>query len=161
MLDEFSSTLDCADVTFIPNGFLDELHQQSTIGRTRVGGIDINRTRARTAMRAVVALSAKPDGFSAADLVAKVHTTIGDTNYTVRQAAYDLPKLRGHHLILKPGRGRRYHVPADAAVPCAPCSPCATTSSRRSSPGSGHPDQAGHQRPSPSSTATTNIYAPR
>ena len=115
MLDEFCTTLDCADVSFIPDGVLDDLHQPSTIGRTRVGGIDINRERARTTMRAVVALAAQPDGFTAADLVAKVNTITGRNEYTIRQAAYDLRKLRGHHLINKPGRGRRYHVP-DTAV---------------------------------------------
>ena len=41
----------------------------------------------------------------------------GDS-YTERgegQAAYDLRKLRGHDLVVKPGRGRRYHVPTHAA----------------------------------------------
>jgi hypothetical protein len=33
-----------------------------------------------------------------------------DTDYTVRQAAYDLRKLRGKHLVDKPGRTRRYLV---------------------------------------------------
>jgi hypothetical protein len=35
--------------------------------------------------------------------------------YTIRQAAYDLRKLRGMNLIGKPGRTRRYHVPPQAA----------------------------------------------
>ena len=35
--------------------------------------------------------------------------------YTIRQAAYDLRKLRGKQLIGKPARTRRYHVPPDAA----------------------------------------------
>jgi hypothetical protein len=115
MLDEFCTVLDCADITFIPDGTLDELHQPSVIGNTRVGGIDINKARARTTMRAVTALAAKPDGFTVADLTAKVHTVTGNDDYTTRQAAYDLRKLRGHDLIDKPGRGRRYHVPPDAA----------------------------------------------
>jgi hypothetical protein len=34
----------------------------------------------------------------------------GQTGYTVRQAAYDLRKLRGKHLVDKPARTRRYHV---------------------------------------------------
>ena len=37
------------------------------------------------------------------------------TGYSVRQAAYDLRKLRGKHLVDKPGRTRRYHVPPLAA----------------------------------------------
>jgi hypothetical protein len=35
--------------------------------------------------------------------------------YTVRQATYDLRKLRGKQLVVKPGRTRRCHVPAYAA----------------------------------------------
>jgi hypothetical protein len=35
--------------------------------------------------------------------------------YSVRQGAYDLRKLRGKQLVIKPGRTRRYHVPGLAA----------------------------------------------
>lgn len=115
MLDEFCTTLDCADVSFIPDDVLDTLHQPTTIGNTRVGGIDINRDRTRAVLRAVVALAAKPDSFTATDLVSRVHAITGINTYTTRQGAYDLRKLRGHHLIDKPGRGHRYHVPATAA----------------------------------------------
>ena len=38
-----------------------------------------------------------------------------DADYTIRQGAYDLRKLRGKQLIDKPGRSRRYHTPAPAA----------------------------------------------
>ena len=38
----------------------------------------------------------------------------GRTDYTIRQAAYDLRKLRGKQLIDKPGRTRRYQVPPNA-----------------------------------------------
>ena len=56
-------------------------------------------------------------GFTVADLAAKVHTMTGqtDTYYTTRQAAYDLRKLRGKHLVDKPGHTRRYHIPDLAA----------------------------------------------
>jgi hypothetical protein len=36
-------------------------------------------------------------------------------DYSVRQGAYDLRKLRGNQLVIKPGRTRRYHVPEVAA----------------------------------------------
>ncbi len=39
----------------------------------------------------------------------------GQVGYTIRQAAYDLRKLRGKNLAVKPGRTRRYHIPPDAA----------------------------------------------
>jgi len=39
----------------------------------------------------------------------------GQSGYTIRQAAYDLRKLRGKDLLVKPGRSRRYQVPPQAA----------------------------------------------
>ncbi|HMG29808.1 MAG TPA: hypothetical protein VK585_06790 [Jiangellaceae bacterium] len=58
-----------------------------------------------------------PDGFTVADLAAKVRSLTGQTelDYTVRQAAYDLRKLRGKQLVVKSGRTRRYQVPGEAA----------------------------------------------
>jgi hypothetical protein len=46
-----------------------------------------------------------------------VQSMTGQTEigYTIRQAAYDLRKLRGKDLIAKPGRSRRYLVPPTAA----------------------------------------------
>jgi len=38
-----------------------------------------------------------------------------EADYTSRQAAYDLRKLRGKTLVVKRGRSRRYEVPPDAA----------------------------------------------
>ena len=37
------------------------------------------------------------------------------TDYSTRHASYDLRKIRGKHLVDKPGRTRRYHAPPDAA----------------------------------------------
>ena len=42
-------------------------------------------------------------------------TGVDDCDYTVRQAAYDLRKLRGKQLVDKPARTRRYRVPPLAA----------------------------------------------
>ncbi len=39
----------------------------------------------------------------------------GQGGYTSRQAAYDLRKLRGKGLAVKPARTRRYHIPPRAA----------------------------------------------
>jgi hypothetical protein len=115
MLERFCTTLDCVDVAFVPDGILDDLARPSVIGATRVGGIDLNKPRTRTTLAAVVALAAAPDGFSVAELTAKVHAISANTDYTIRQAAYDLRKLRGHDLVTKPGRHRRYQVPPQAA----------------------------------------------
>ena len=117
MVDRFTGMLDCVDVGFLPDGVLDELPLPSQIGATRVGGVDVNKTRIRAALAAVLALTVAPDGFTAGQLAAKVQTMTGqtDSEYSTRQAAYDLRKLRGKQLAVKPGRTRRYHVPPEAA----------------------------------------------
>ena len=71
----------------------------------------------RDALRAALALAPAPHGFTVGDFAAKVHAKTGtsDADYTIRQAAYDLRKLRGKQLVDKPGRTRRYRVAALAA----------------------------------------------
>jgi hypothetical protein len=117
MVDGFTTTLDCVDVAFLPDRTLDELPTPSRIGATRVGGVDVNKPRIRAALAAVLALAVAPDGFTVAQFTAKVHAMgrPAATGYTLRQGAYDLRKLRGKQLVVKPGRSRRYHVPPDAA----------------------------------------------
>jgi hypothetical protein len=117
MVDRFTTMLDCVDVSFLPDGILDQLPVPSQIGATRIGGIDLNTPRMRAALAAVLALAIAPGGFTVAELAAKVRALTGqdDDCYTVRQAAYDLRKLRGKHLVVKPGRTRRYQVPAQSA----------------------------------------------
>jgi len=115
MVERFTTALDCVDVGFLPDGTLDELPLPTRIGATRIGGVDLNKPRIRSTLAAVLALSAAPDGFTVTDLTTKVHAITGQTGYTTRQAAYDLRKLRGKELITKPGRSRRYQVPAPAA----------------------------------------------
>ena len=64
----------------------------------------------------MLALAPAPDGFTVADLAAQgVRDDRADAGYTIRQAAYDLRKLRGKNLVIKPRRTRRYQVPPDAA----------------------------------------------
>ena len=115
MLDRFTSLLDCVDVAFLPGEILDELPRSSRLGASRVGGIDFNQARVRAVLAAVVALAAAPRGFTVADLTEKVHSMTGETDYRVRQAAYDLRKLRAKGLVEKPERSRRYVVAPDAA----------------------------------------------
>jgi len=110
MVDRFCTTLDCVDHTFIADDLLDRLPTPAQIGATRVGGVDLNKPRIRAALSAVLALSPACDGFTVAELTAKVQAMTGHTGYTIRQAAYDLRKLRGKDLIAKPGRTRRYHL---------------------------------------------------
>jgi hypothetical protein len=115
MADLFATTLDCADISFIADGTLDELPLPARIGATRTGGIDLNKPRIRAALAGTLALAAAPHGFTVAELTARVRSMSGQGGYTSRQAAYDLRKLRGKGLAVKPARTRRYHIPPDAA----------------------------------------------
>jgi hypothetical protein len=68
----------------------------------------------------VLALGPVPAGFSVAQLAAKVQSMTGQStaNYSTRQAAYDMKRLRGKTLITKVGASRRYQVqpPAMRAI---------------------------------------------
>ena len=77
--------------------------------------MDLNKPRIRAALSAALALAAAPRGFTVAEFTARVQAMNGHATCTTRQAAYDLRKLRGKNLIIKPGRSRRYHTPAPAA----------------------------------------------
>jgi hypothetical protein len=111
MLERFMTALDCVDATFISDQTLDQLPLPAQVGKTRVGGVDINKPRTRTVLAAVLALACSPSGFTVTELAAKAGAMTGQTpsDYTVRQAAYD-QKLRGKGLITKLGRARRYQV---------------------------------------------------
>jgi hypothetical protein len=115
MAGRFATTLDCADISFLPDGSLDELPLPSRLGATRTGGIDLNKPRIRAALAAALALAAAPHGFTVAEFTAKAQHLNTHVGYTIRQGAYDLRKLRGKGLAVKPGRTRRYHIPAEAA----------------------------------------------
>ncbi len=65
----------------------------------------------------VAALSTAPDGSVVAELAARVHSMTGQAEYTVRQAAYDLRKLRSRGLAVKVGRSRRYRGPSRRPPP--------------------------------------------
>ena len=71
----------------------------------------------RSALAAVLALTAAPNGFTVTGFAEQVRVMTGQntSEYSTRHASYDLRKIRGEHLVEKPGRGRRYHVPPDAA----------------------------------------------
>ena len=114
MCERFCTTLDCVDVSFIPGDTLDQLPLPSQLGSTRVAGIDLNKPRMRAVLAAVAALSPAPGGFTVADLAARVQAMSGQAGYTTRQAAYDVRKLRGKDLVVKPGRTRHYQVPPPA-----------------------------------------------
>ena len=115
MAGRFATTLDCADISFLADGTLDQLPLPSQLGATRVGGIDLNKPRIRATLAAALALAAAPRGFTVAEHAAKVQQLDRHAGYTARQATYDLRKLRGKGLAVKPARTRRYHIPPEQA----------------------------------------------
>jgi hypothetical protein len=106
ILNRFLNALHCMDVAAISEDSLDHWLNPSQVGRTRVGGVNINQPRMQAVLAAVITLAAAPHGFRCADLANKVNSTLED--YTPRQAAYDLKKLRGKSLVHKIDNSRRY-----------------------------------------------------
>jgi len=98
MVDRFVEVLDCLDTTFVDAGLLDRLPRPGRLGAVRVGGIDINRPRARAVMQALLALSPNPAGFTSSELATKVARLLKDERYSPSRAAYDLRKFRSKGL---------------------------------------------------------------
>ena len=115
VLERFLNILHCVDHAFIADDTLDNLHTASQVGKSRVGGIDLNKLRLRAVVEAVIALATLPNGFTVSDLTAKVRNILNAVpqQYTPRQAAYDLKKFRGKNFIRKVDRSRRYVVSLD------------------------------------------------
>lgn len=109
MVERFLEVLRCTGAAWISDGTLEGLAQPSQVGKTRIGGIDINQRRARAVMAAVLALSLAPQGFSASEVAAQVRQTLG-LDYQPRQAAYDLKKLRGKEWVSQLAGSRRYRA---------------------------------------------------
>lgn len=116
ILERFLRALRCVDAAWISDRTLESLPTPSVVGRTRIGGVDINKPRARAAMEAVIALSPSPRGFTAARHAEMVREIMGKggATYSSRQSAYDLKKLRGKGLVRKTSpRGRHYEPTPD------------------------------------------------
>ena len=112
MVDRFLNTLQSMDTRFLSDDTLEQLPQPSHVGKTRVGGIDFNRPRARRVTEALLALVASPHGFTASQLASKVHSLSGqsESEYGPRRAAYDLKKFRAKAMVRKIDSTRRYEV---------------------------------------------------
>jgi hypothetical protein len=114
ILGRFLEAVRCVDRCFISDETLDQLPAPAYVGRTKVGGIDFNKTRTRRVTGAVLALSTSPRGFTASQVAARVQalTDDGQSDYHSRHAAYDLKKLRAKGLIHRLGNTRRYEATA-------------------------------------------------
>lgn len=116
ILQQFLSNLYYMDATFVSDETLDQLPTPSQIGKTRVGGIDLNKPRTRAVLSAMLSLACCPDGFTAGHLADRVRSTsrMADSNYDVRRAAYDIRKFRGKGLVSKLPNSHRYAIPQQA-----------------------------------------------
>ncbi len=110
ILTRFLDQLHCLNAAFIADDTLDSLPQPAFVGSSRVAGFDLNKPRIRAVLEAVVSLASLPNGFSAAQLAARVRDLLHLPTdlYSSRQAAYDLKKLRGKQWVHKIGKSRRY-----------------------------------------------------
>jgi hypothetical protein len=72
ILERFMDALSCIDQCFIGDRLLGQLPAPSQIGKTKVGGIDLNIARMRGVIEAVIALSPSPCGFTASELASQV-----------------------------------------------------------------------------------------
>ena len=110
ILKRFMEALSCIDQCFIADDLLERLPAATQVGKTKVGGIDLNKPRMRLVVQAVIALSASPDGFTASELADRVRALgkHSQSHYGPCRAAYDLKKLRGKHIVRRIGRTRRY-----------------------------------------------------
>ena len=110
ILERFMDALSCIDQCFIADRLLEQLPAPSQIGKTKVGGIDLNKPRMRWVIEALIVLSPSPGGFTASELARQVRalSTQSESDYGPRRAAYDLKKLRGKKIVRRIGQTRRY-----------------------------------------------------
>jgi len=116
IVQRFLDSLSCMDQCFISDGKWEELPDPGMVGKTLVGGIDVNRTRMHRVMRALLALAASPSGFTASRLAAHVvgQTALTKYAYHSRQASYDLKKFRAKGFVVRIGNSHRYEVRPEA-----------------------------------------------
>jgi DNA-binding transcriptional ArsR family regulator len=110
VLRRFMDALSCIDQCFIADRLLEQLPAPSQVGKTKVGGIDLNKSRMRRVIEAVIALSSLPSGFTASELARHVRALgkQSESEYAPRRAAYDLKKLRGKNIVRRIGKTHRY-----------------------------------------------------
>src|SRR5260221_4991016 len=158
--DRFATILDCADISFIAEGFLDQLPLPSRLGSTRTGGIDLNKPRIRAALAAALALAAAPRGFTVAEFTAKTRQLGKNAGYTIRQGAYDLRKLAARASQSSQAQPAATTPRPRRPALSPPCSPSATRASPRSSQARAARAADASPRTGPPSTVTTRPGVP-
>ena len=112
ILERFLSVVESVDVSLIASDILQNWKCPTQVGAVRVGGIDVHQKRIRSVMKALISLSATPDGFTASQLAMKVTEILGNS-YSARQASYDLKKFRGKQLVSRIKNSHRYQTHTD------------------------------------------------
>jgi hypothetical protein len=112
MVVAFLGVVQAAHLSFVDGRQLDALAAPSVRGVRRRAGVDLQKPRMRAVAEAVIALGAKPEGFTGADLCERVRAQKGRSlsSYRERKAAYDLHKLRAKSLVERIAKTRRYRV---------------------------------------------------
>jgi hypothetical protein len=110
MVSDFLNVICAAHISYLDNGMLDTISQPTQRGTRRLAGIDLQKPRMRTVCEAALALSATPIGFNARELAYKTGELMGNAEYTARQAAYDMNKLRGKSVVVPIKKSRRYRL---------------------------------------------------
>ena len=92
VLERFADALSCINQRFIADDMLEHLPAASRVGKTIVGGIDLNKARMSAVVEAVIALSPSPNGFTASDVATRVCTLshYRHSHYGPRYPACDL-----------------------------------------------------------------------
>ena len=72
--------LSCVDPCFIADQILEQLPLPRKVGKTKLGGIDLNKPHMRWVAEAVLALAPSPRGFTASDLAGEVRAFLPSTN---------------------------------------------------------------------------------
>jgi len=80
ILEQFLSNLYCMDRAWISDDTLNQLPNPSQVGKTQVGGIDVNKPRMRAVLSAALALACAPKGFTAGQFAATVQSTRESTD---------------------------------------------------------------------------------
>jgi len=116
ILEQFLNNLHAMDQTFISDDMLDQLPAPAQLGKTRVGGIDLNKPRTRAVLAAALSLACCPGGFTSRQFADTIQSMRNPTleNYDARRAAYDLKKLRAKSLLGKVGDSHRYFISPEA-----------------------------------------------
>ncbi|MBI4583262.1 MAG: hypothetical protein HY717_04485 [Planctomycetes bacterium] len=116
IVERFLAVVRRVDVSFIDDGTLEAWPTPAQIGKSRIGGVDVNRPRIRAVMKALVALAKQPRGFTMSELAAKVREVlkVPEEGYKPSQASYDLRKFRAKDLVRRKKKSHRYESPLAA-----------------------------------------------